>query len=338
MDNNMIPNASSQTPSQVHRVSSVPPAGGQAVQEGKNRSTSQIPESTRTFIDQQLFALEQYVPVQILQNPQLLKAEWAWKIFIMQHLALQGMFQSQTNSSKTPSIAHDTQSSSIAQNTERQASVVSSESRDGSAPVVQPPTQPSPLQEGAEPFAQAVVQRLWNALSTISRQSESSPNHVYVNRRTESPILPFASMNQEIVQFGQAPTDKHRLSAWMLEDRIVSSALDNPYEQIGGGLFFPPLPVESAPPHEAVKWTAHRQTRMGAGGKLIHRIRFEVDVKGHSLTCILTAQRPQLLIHFVSPHVKLRKFLEQGADFVNEPLRQCGWDLVSWTTGEPSHV
>lgn len=451
MDNNISPNVTSQIPAQIQRVPSITPGSGQAVQQGKTGSSAHVPESAQKLIDNQLFALEKFVPVQILQNPQLLKAEWAWKVFIMQQLALHGVFDTSTSSpevttqgSPLPNSSPDTSSSgsssrdaaslghpsqdvpssgllspdartsgasssgiqtvSQGQNhpSEPLPQSQSHESFQPLSPVVQAPDtgkgiQPSPPRtvsmsesvsttadnlvsrttssgngEAAsnqfqpltspsssqttrptsvaanstpagktnrlQPLAQAVVQQLWNALTTISRQSQTSPNHAYVSQRTDSPILPFASMNQDTIQLGQTPTDQHRLSTWVLEDRMVSSVLDNPYEQIGGGLFFPPATEESTPPHHAVKWNAHRQTRMGAGGKLVHRIRFEIDVKGHAVTCILTAQRPQLLVHFVSDHVKLRSYLEHGMQIVGEPLRQYGWDLVSWTAGEPSNA
>lgn len=416
MDNIQLPQATSSLASPVNRIQPTTP-GSQKEIHGDSLGTEKHVRGTASThaLEQQLFALEQHVPVNILQNPQLLKAEWAWKLLVLQQLAMHSSMSSETNArpSATPTTQSQSEAgshtlssadgslsgvnnlSSLAKENAladtsavgAKAQVIQSQSRPQSnqtvdivsqtvfdqtpvtqtriaSSVEQPQTvlpatssQQAPGSSQAnststtdmssqqamvgterlEQMAAPVVHQLWQVISLLGRQSDRGPQEVFLNLRTDPPILPFNSMNQETLSLASTKTDENRLSTWVLEDRLVSSVLDNPYERVGGGVFFTPRNTEPNSPNHAVKWKADRQTRVGIGGKMIHRIRLEVQVGGHPLTCILTAQRPQLLVHFVSDQVKLRNFLDRGADIVCEPLRTCGWDLVGWTTGEPSN-
>lgn len=375
------------------------------------------PVSSTRGVDDQMFALEQHVPLAILQNPQLLKAEWAWKLLVLQQLTAalpagtddtapgaRGEGAPQTQHAGSPNgdgqanVSPGSTASALHAHTVSATTSIPAESSAGGSGVfgsgavseakgssqlftgsgsspesstaprlansdatgTNPPTAgagtrlsehtegaafaPSSAPTGTDPGllgmerAEIAVRKLWELLADTAARSDKPGDTVDLHLKTDPPLLPFASMNKETIALAQNKHDATRLQAWVMQDRMVAGVLDNPYERTGGGLFFPPPQVQQQdPPYQAVKWKAHRQTRIGAGGKLIHRIRLEMEVQGHALTCIVTAQRPQLFVHFVSDDTRLLSHLQRGEDVVSQPLRACGWELIGWTAGQGVH-
>lgn len=338
------------------------------------------------LLEEQLFSLEQHVPLQILKNPQLMKAEWAWKLLVLQNLTLgeqhpqvvqsnlvesripqndlftqEEQLQTTSDLATTTTAQGDTGSLANASRQVPNTSTVRSLETPGHLPLPNPSgestkfSQPyidqsgrtSPLgQGGAESqpipetpqsvsiIAELAVRQLWSLLTTsTSLQGKGSPQ-IMMNLKTDPPIIPFASMNHDTIALAKNRTDRIQLQQWVVQDRLLAGVLDNPYERMGSGLFYLPSQNDGeAPPHRAVKWEAHRQTRIGTGGKLVHRIRLNLDVQGQALTCIVTAQRPQLFVHFLSDDRKLLHHLRQGEPLLVSPLSACGWDLLGWTAG-----
>lgn len=295
MDSTPINRASSTTDqlAQLSQVSPVTRSIGDGLHTNSSAtSKTGLTPTPLTRLEEQLFSLEQHIPLQILKSPQLMKTEWAWKLIVIQHISL-----------GTQSSQED---------------------------ILQPHVNlNSSLNVGAE----TVVRQLWSLLISSISQGSKGSSQVQMNMNTDQSIVPFAAMNQDTIALAASPTDANRLQQWVVQDRLMASVLDNPYERMGAGVFFPTTVVADKLPHTAVKWEAHRQTRIGAAGKLIHRIRLDVDVQGQSLTCIVTAQRPQLFVHFLSDDTKLVNHLKQGERVIAGPLSQCGWDLIGWTAG-----
>ncbi|EPZ46305.1 hypothetical protein [Alicyclobacillus acidoterrestris] len=307
--------------------------------------------------DDQVFALERHVPLAILQNPQLLKAEWAWKLVVLQQLTLAdglmaqddtgepGVPNSLPNPLSVPDEAAQAETSHVSSaGAEAQQSVPTPASRPvpvaagGQSASVNtntpsPQASVAPQQASGMEQAEVVVRQLWNLLATATSEANQRASSVSMNFKSDPPILPFASMDGGTIATASNKQEAHKLETWVVQDRLVASVLDNPYERAGGGLFFLPPQPEQTPPYQAVKWKAQRQTKVGAAGKLIHRLRIELDVHGRALTCIVTAQRPQLLVHFVGEDVRLLSHLERGGDVVAKPLATCGWELIGWTVG-----
>lgn len=182
---------------------------------------------------------------------------------------------------------------------------------------------------------EAAVRQLWGLLSAIAPSVGKEAKQVHLNFRPSAPLVPFSALGEEAIQQGNRPSDTSKLVQWVVQDRLSAAIVENPYERLGGGLYYPETQGErtNQPPHVAVKWEAHRQTRIGAAGKLIHRLRFDLEVQGQPVTCIVTAQRPQLLVHFATDHVPLLTHLRRGEHMVTAPLAATGWELVSWTAG-----
>ncbi|GMA61735.1 hypothetical protein [Alicyclobacillus fastidiosus] len=280
-----------------------------------------------------MFALEQHVPLAILQNPQLQKAEWAWKLLVMQQLTASFSALNDDTERGTLSVGSRQTEQAGSSNGDGQADV----SRGFAESALHSPAVGSATSLGME-RAEVAVRKLWELLADTAAQSDKLGESVDLNFKTDPPLLPFASMNRETIALAENKHDASRLQAWVLQDRMLAGVLDNPYERMGGGVFFPTSHVQSQdPPYQAVKWKAHRQTRIGAAGKLIHRIRLEMEVQGRPLTCIVTAQRPQLFVHFVSDDTRLLSHLKRGEEVVSQPLRACGWELIGWTAGQGVH-
>ncbi|WAH35440.1 hypothetical protein [Alicyclobacillus dauci] len=442
MDSGQIPHISSVTDrlSQLSRTSPVGRGVGEGHQsEPATSSTSgRVDQTAKTvhMTAEQLFALEQHVPIQILQNPQLLKAEWAWKLLVLQELTKDDIFKSSEAANPSPSVesgaseaskgpsqgnpygtrnadsvndvskvvaqhgrdsatgpisvrehvmpsnaTHQTASTGQAQvagNVDRtlvqslesqsQTEHASNQQQFQNAPENRMPGNAARAVDGqqvrnsgsqASPGAattnqaaagssemthpqmnqaELAVRQLWTILTASSAQAHRTSGQIQMNFKPDPPVLPFSSMNQDTIALAHDKSDAQRLENWVVQDRLVSSVLDNPYERQGAGLFFtsaaPPTGNES--PQTAVKWTAQRQTRVGTGGKLIHRVRFDLEVSGRPLTCIVTASRPQLLVHFVTDDRKLLTHLERGESVVTAPLKAAGWELIGWTAGQPT--
>jgi hypothetical protein len=334
MDSSPLSRASSivDAVEQLKRTTPITQRGSEAVRTSSSAAANQ-PADVRQpdGTGDALFALERHLPLRILQNPLLLKAEWAWKLLVLQQLAHfpqevpveQPMENTNKAMQEEPTQTQATQTQATqTQATQTQATAAAAVSgQPEQNPIIQ-------LAEGA-------VRELWTLLSSLDAQAADNRRpQVQMEMRVASPLLPFAAMNQDTILLAKQKTDAERLQSWVLRDRLVASVLDNPYERVGGGLFFlPPLNPDDTV-RRGIKWEAQRQTRMGATGKLMHRVRIELEVQRQPLTCIITAQRPQLLVHFVSADAHLLRHLEQGAPLLTDPLAACGWDLVQWTTGQ----
>ncbi|WP_067617277.1 hypothetical protein [Alicyclobacillus acidiphilus] len=301
---------------------------------GARHSASSLVQRLQS-VEEQLFALERHVPLQILQNPQLLKAEWAWKLLVLQQLFQQDAADPLLQPSESGSVnaSSPDQAAHVSEHVSAQVSTADSPE---SEPLSQPSTETVPVSSSEPSQLEMVVKQLWNVLASVS--SDSHTPTASLNIRTDSPLLPFSSMSRDIIEEASSKADKQKLTNWVVRDRLTSSVIDNPYERSGGGLLFIDSPRPERPPYRAAKWHARRQTRMGSGGKLIHRIRFDFEVQGHAVTCLITAQRPQLFVHFLSDHENLLKHLKNGPGVVAEPLAKVGWELQGWTVARPDET
>ncbi|WP_206915624.1 hypothetical protein [Alicyclobacillus suci] len=354
-----LPSSVTEPLAKLGRLDPVTRGGRQQVESPADESGKVQTPSTPAVrgTDDQVFALERHVPLAILQNPQLLKAEWAWKLVVLQQLALAdglmaqddmgepSMSNSPANALSVPDEAAQTETSNVSSAGAHPLQSVAvpvprpmSEAAGGSSAFANTNTPSSPVSAAPQQAfgmeqAEVVVRQLWNLLTTATSEANQRASSVSMNFKSDPPILPFASMDGGTIATASNKQEAHKLETWVVQDRLVASVLDNPYERVGGGVFFLPPQPEATPPYQAVKWKAQRQTKVGAAGKLIHRLRIELDVHGRALTCIVTAQRPQLLVHFIGEDVRLLSHLERGGDVLAKPLATCGWELIGWTVG-----
>lgn len=174
------------------------------------------------------------------------------------------------------------------------------------------------------------VTHLWSVMRELAQSTE---RHTLVRLREcpSSPLVSFASMGREWLEQGLGPADRMRLVQWVMMDRLIASVTPHPFDRRGSGLFL--VPHSNAREHPvAVRWRAERRTRMGSRGKLVHRLRLDLELDGHALACVLTAQRPALHVHITcSPDAPFVKYLQAAGQHVAPSLEACGWELTSWT-------
>ncbi|SDW29877.1 hypothetical protein SAMN04489725_10424 [Alicyclobacillus hesperidum] len=281
-------------------------------------SVRALPEAALVALDEELFSLEQHIPYRLLQNPIWLKAEWAWKALLVQHL-----FTSHSAVSNT----HLEQQRTLPSVDEENIPVEDGAIMSGEAVATS-------QSEQVNHFERA-VQALWGILSDAS-ESSSTTKEVSLQMQTDPPLLPFASVGNEVFAQAHSAADRRRIEHWTLQDRLTAAVMDNAYERRGAGLFF--LPGQDKPPYRAVKWEAERRTRIGHAGKLVHRIQIDLEVNGSPVTCLITAQRPQMFVHFTSDNLSIHQYLADGRQALQKPLAQHGWELAGWSVSTHEEV
>lgn len=253
------------------------------------------------------------------------------------HISMEHPVDSQSPSDGPAPVFRSESSTSEAaasspESTLESASFQASTRQSPSPPLNQQPNVAETLQLQFE----TVVRQLWSALTAGLPRSGHESLSMSMDFQTDPPLLPFSAMTHETIAQASSKTDEQKLTNWVIQDRLTAGVVDHPYERSGAGLVFIDPPQQpDKPPYRAVKWRAHRQTRMGSGGKLIHRIRLDLEFQGQGVTCVITAQRPQLFVHFLSNHTRLLDHLQNGPKVVTEPLAKCGWELIGWTVGRP---
>ncbi|GMA58972.1 hypothetical protein GCM10025858_34750 [Alicyclobacillus sacchari] len=180
-----------------------------------------LTEAELARLDDALFSLEQHVPYQLLQNPLWLKAEWAWKVLLVQH-----MFTSAAAAANSPLKQQQTlpvvNEPAIAQNEH----------------AVRMPGTADEASESEQPGNfERVIQGLWSILTEASEPVASS-KLVSLRMQTDPPLLHFASVGNEIFAQAHSTADRRQIERWTLQDRLTAAVIDNPYERYGAGLFF----------------------------------------------------------------------------------------------------
>ncbi|WP_206830820.1 hypothetical protein [Alicyclobacillus fructus] len=174
------------------------------------------------------------------------------------------------------------------------------------------------------------VKHLWSVMRQLARSAEGNST-IRLREHPGSSLISFASMGRDWIHQVAEPADQAKLTNWVLLDRLLASVAPHPFDRRGGGLFCIPESVRRD--HSlAIRWRAERRTRMGPKGKLVHRLRLDLELDGRALTCVLTAQRPALHVNIICPpDAPFLKYLQAAEPHVAPSLKACGWDLTSWT-------
>ncbi|SIS91035.1 hypothetical protein [Alicyclobacillus vulcanalis] len=353
MDPSVHPVSPSHLAPTARGVERTPPIGTERAEHGATRPTSQGTSATlerEAALGSSLDALEE-IPYEILRDDALWASERAWRT------ALQGLLfemEGQTSGAtfsprEMPSVPHG--SRNVADQPGQNGSVAndpaSSEVQDAGlraqvSGVHTPPWRPvSNLSdgigqqdavegEGASALLVSTVRHLWAAMRELVQQGEAQST-VRLREAPTSPIIPFASMGHAWTQHGLSSADQARLAHWILLDRLLASVAPHPFDRRGGGVFVPNGEQQTGHPI-AIRWRAERRTRLGPRGKLVHRLRLDLQLEGRPLTCVLTAQRPALHVHITCPPgAPYVGYLEKAPERIAAPLQACGWELTSWT-------
>ncbi|AEJ43239.1 hypothetical protein [Alicyclobacillus acidocaldarius] len=204
--------------------------------------------------------------------------------------------------------------------------------------VVQEPTSPAQLRPedvdvGHARILAASVRHLWSVIRELAQSTEGHAT-LRLRERPTSSLISFASVGREWIHQGLGPAEQNRLMQWVLLDRLLASVAPHPLDRRGTGLFVIQNPARRDPP-VAVRWRAERRTRVGLRGKLVHRLRLDLELHGHPVTCVLTAQRPALHVHITcSQDAPFIAYLRAAQQVLAPSLQACGWELTSWTVDD----
>ncbi|WP_062309084.1 hypothetical protein [Alicyclobacillus sendaiensis] len=190
--------------------------------------------------------------------------------------------------------------------------------------------QPPQAEVGDARILATSVRHLWSVMRELA-QAADGPSTLRLRENPSSPLVAFGSMGREWIAQAFAPAEQKRLLQWVMLDRLVASVAPHPFDRRGAGLFVISGGARRDHP-VAVRWRAERRTRMGARGKLVHRLRLDLELSGHPLVCVLTAQRPALHVHITcSQDAPFVAYLRAARPALTPALQACGWELTSWT-------
>lgn len=273
------------------------------------RRTSQAVVATSTNFLDAYTELEKFIPIQILSDPLLMKAEWAWK---------QVLF-------------HQMQSF-------RNETVITSETLHVQSPERNLQVEEAPAGQVAESLLPSeeilpsqLLQVLWDTLASQTLHA-SDWKTSWTGLVPKTSLLAFKDVTLKDIQTQTSSSFKE----WVLNDRLISSVRQDEYERYGQGVFFPESThsLFESNRREVVRWRASKHTRVTGQGRLIHRVQLELMVKEAPLICTVIASNPLLFIHFSTDHVALRTHLQGGLEALSSILQKHGWQLRQWTISD----
>jgi len=332
-------------------VDRAPPAGKDRTDRSARRPAGAEAPSQATGEQASEFPLDasDLVPYEILRDDVLWASERGWRTALLNTLlqvSAQGMSEEFTSPrtdgsspEATPTVASNEERSwreerdpAAAQGGLNVREPVFTMPSDGvmSQGSASPVQQPHDVGGGDAEILAASVRHLWSVMRELV-QSTGGHSTVRLRENPSSPLVSFASMGRDWIDQGLGPAEQRRLMQWVLLDRLLASVAPHPFDRRGAGLFVIQDPVRRDHP-VSVRWRAERRTRMGSRGKLVHRLRLDLELDGHPLICVLTAQRPALHVHITcSQDAPFVAYLRAARQDVAPSLQACGWELTSWT-------
>ncbi|WP_367307410.1 hypothetical protein [Alicyclobacillus acidocaldarius] len=333
-------------------VDRAPPAGADRADRSAHRPALEAPSPTKgaQASDAALDALD-LVPYEILRDDVLWTSERGWRSALLNTLlqaSAQGVSEEltsqRTGGSSSPEFAPSVTSDEGLWRRGEDHPAAAQTAFNVAEPVFTMPSDGAMSQEAAFPVQQpphdvearnagilaASVRHLWSVMRELA-QSTDGHSTLRLRENPSSPLVSFGSMGREWIHQGLGPAEQKRLMQWVMLDRLLASVAPHPFDRRGAGLFVIQDPARRDHP-VAVRWRAERRTRMGPRGKLVHRLRLDLELDGHPLICVLTAQRPALHVHITcSQDAPFVAYLRAARQAVAPSLQACGWELTSWT-------
>jgi len=296
------------------------------------QTTSQEQPDIGTVGNQILQSLSQLLPVEVLKSFSLTKAEWAWRMVLVDELFGRSGVKNETSDLSMTSDKGTSTESAVIDAGDAGAPEVQRESQNQgavlktSAQATQNAAQVARNGQSIENEAENTVSLWWNFLDNLERtvQRENSRN-TWFGSLPEDQMVPFARLSSENLSGASLTQVKE-----VLADRLVSAVVTENGIHFGAGLFVPPQENPASIQKTVVRWRGERQNKVNRHGQLVCRLSLKFEIQQWPVEVVFLSARPSLQVYIRTNHPKLKNAAASPDSALDKNLKEAGWQIDRW--------
>lgn len=256
-----------------------------------------------------LYFTEDQIPLSILSDGILTRAEWGWRRLLINLLVQSSVAEGDTASNLEMPGANATTSRQI------HHPPVTGETG-ANAPAVQNESS-------------SVVRSFRKLLDQLASQPALRQWVADWPSQSRPQIHSFSSLGPSLPE--QLGTT-HESVSWALLDRLTASVQTSDAPVVGGGILV--VPRGPHDPSRAIRWQAYRSSG-SEEGTTSHRIVIDGRLSGKPLRVTVTTMGEALSVHVETDNEQVRAGVVAGSSALRPTLQAIGWILTSMTASSP---